>query len=279
MECGLLVGPSAVPKRPQCGAAQHLPGVLTAPSEPSLKGCVLCVLVPFLPDTKKAFFLMPRCCCIKSVLMQLFLWNWAFPLPQQRLWFISNLVQRFPAPPFFLKPSFCLQHGFSCCGDHMPCSCLMPGRSMRGILNPEGRGTTQPRLRMVVGNQDPSCAMWPQTRPSHHSSVFPLFSLQLLGNCIPANSRPQLNFPFPLPLAGPACFCHALCEHCISSAVSGVQGYLLSLASVIALCPLSLLPALLHLGSLGMSRARGLAQGQALWGSRLLVAAGMAGQG
>lgn len=40
-----------------------------------------------------------------------------------------------------------------------PCSCLMPGRARRGILNPERRGRPQPRLGMVVGNQDPSCAI------------------------------------------------------------------------------------------------------------------------
>lgn len=52
MGCGLLVGPPAVPKRPQCGAAWHLPGVLTAYSEPTLK--VLCsVLVPFLQAQKR----------------------------------------------------------------------------------------------------------------------------------------------------------------------------------------------------------------------------------
>lgn len=46
MGCGPLVGPPAVPKRAQCEAAQHLSGVLTALSEPSLK--VLCSVCWFL---------------------------------------------------------------------------------------------------------------------------------------------------------------------------------------------------------------------------------------
>lgn len=132
---------------------------------------------------------MPRCCCVGFCPSDA-------AVPVERLWVISNIFQRFPAPPFLLKPSFCLQHGFICCGDHLPCSCVMPGRAKRGILNPEGRGTPQPRPGMVVGNQDLSCAVWPQTRPSH-DPVFPLFSLQLLGNCIPANSCPRLTFHSP----------------------------------------------------------------------------------
>lgn len=157
MGCGLLVGPPAVPKRPQCGAAWHLPGVLTAHSEPTLK--VLCsVLVPFLQAQKRPFshaqVLLYWFCSSDAAV----LWNWAFPLPRQRVWFTSNLAQRFPAPPFLLKPSFCLQHGFRQLL-WRPCSCLMPGRARRGILNPERRGTPQPRLGMVVRSQDSSCAI------------------------------------------------------------------------------------------------------------------------
>lgn len=61
------------------------------------EGCV----GSFSPGPEKAFFPMLRCCCIGSVLlMQLFLWNWAFPLPRQRLWFISNLHPEVPSSSF-----------------------------------------------------------------------------------------------------------------------------------------------------------------------------------
>lgn len=190
-------GPSCSAKETPVWSSPASSGSAHNPLRAQPEGLVLCVLVPFL-QTQKALFLMYRCCCIGSVLvMQLFLWNWAFSLPWQRLWFILNLAQRFPAPPFLLKSFFHLQHGFSYCGDHIPCSCLMPGRARRSILNPEGGWTRQPRPGMVVGNQDPSCAIWPQTRPSHHPSVFPLFSLHLLGNYIPANSCPRLTFHSP----------------------------------------------------------------------------------
>lgn len=204
------------------------------------EGLVLCVLVSFLQAQKKGLF--PHAQVLFVFLMQLFLWNWAFPLPQQRLWVISNLAQRFPAPSFLLKRSFCLQHGFSCCGHHIACSCLMPGRARRGILNPEGRGTSQPGLGMVVGNWDPSCAD-PSCglRQDLPTILFSLFSLCSFWG-IASQLTPAHNLlSIPLAPGGAACFCHALCEHCTSSsAVSGVQGHPSSPTRVIALCSLSL---------------------------------------
>lgn len=149
-------GPSCSAKETPVWSSLASSGSAHSPLRAHPEDLVLCVLVPFLQAQKRPFSPCPG--AVGSVLMQLFLWNWAFPLPRRRVWFISNLAQKFLAPPFLLKPSFCLQHGFRQLL-WRPCSCLMPGRARRGILNPERRGTPQPRLGMVVGNQDPSCAI------------------------------------------------------------------------------------------------------------------------
>lgn len=65
-------------------SSKHLPGVLTAPSEHSLKVLCSCVGSFSSRHKKKAFFLIPRCCCIGSVLlMQLFCGTGPFLFPSK----------------------------------------------------------------------------------------------------------------------------------------------------------------------------------------------------
>lgn len=176
-------GPSCSAKETPVWSSPASSGSAHNPLRAQPEGLVLCVLVPFL-QTQKALFLMHRCCCIGSVLvMQLFLWNWAFSLPWQRLWFILNLAQRFPAPPFLLKSFFHLQHGFSYCGDHIPCSCLMPGRARRSILNPEGGWTRQPSLGWWWGIRIPA-VQYGLRRDLPTILLFSLFSLCIFWGII-----------------------------------------------------------------------------------------------
>lgn len=156
MGCGLLVGPPAVPKRPQCGAAWHLPGVLTAPSEPTLK--VLCSVCWFLfPRHKKGLFPHAQVLFIGSVLMQLFLWNWAFSLPRQRLWFISNLRPEVASSSFPPETFLLLAIWFQLLWRPYTMQLSRAWQSKEG--HPEPRRERHTSAQMVVGNQDPSCAV------------------------------------------------------------------------------------------------------------------------
>lgn len=194
--CGLLAGPPAVPKRPWGGAARRLPGVLTAPSVPTLK--VLCSVYWFpSPRHDKGLFPVPRLWCIGSVLLMWpFLWYRAFPLPQAKA--SVHLTWWLPAPPSLLKPSFRLQHGFSCCGDHLPSSWLVPGEGKEGCPEPRrerqtpaqpwggGGGGSGSRLCSVASDKTFPPLFW-----------FPssLFQWQLVRICPPANPCQALLSP------------------------------------------------------------------------------------
>lgn len=151
--CGLLAGPPAVPKRSRARAARHLPGVFAAPSEPTLK--VLCSVCwfPSSPRHEKGLFAMPRLWCIGSVLlMRPVLWHWAFPLPQAKALVCLASHPAAPSSSFPPETILCLQHGFSCCGDHIPGSWFVPGgAARRSALRPEWRGTPQPSPGGVMG--------------------------------------------------------------------------------------------------------------------------------
>lgn len=229
------------------------------------EGCV----GSFSPGPENAFFPMLRCCCIGSVLlMQLFLWNWAFPLPRQRLWFISNLHPEVPSSSF-PPETFCLRYGFSCCGDRTPCSCLMPGRARRGPRRErhtsaqpwDGGGESGSQLCSVTSDKNippsfcsPSlCSFWglaSQLTPAHD-----LLSILL------ASGRGILLLPCPLwPLH--ILLCCPSSSLSLASAISLLlPGLYCHLPFEPGTAPSHLLPALLHLGSLGMSRAKGACTG------------------
>lgn len=170
-----------------------------------------------------------------------------------------------PAPPFLLKPSFCLQYGFSYCGDHIPCSCLVPGRARRGILNPEGRGTPQPRwwwgiripaVQCDLRQEHPTillfslsslCSFWgfaSQLIPAHDLLSIPLASGR--GSLLLPCPLRALHILFCCPWSpGPSLFCQGYCPLPFEPGTA----------------PSHLLPALLHPGILGMSRAKGACTG------------------
>lgn len=100
---------------------------------------------------------MLRCCCIGSVLMQLFLWNWAFSLPRQRLWFISNLRPEVASSSFPPETFLLLAIWFQLLWRPYTMQLSRAWQSKEG--HPEPRRERHTSAQMVVGNQDPSCAV------------------------------------------------------------------------------------------------------------------------
>lgn len=166
--CGLLAGPPAVPKRPRGGAARHLPGVLAAPSAPTLK--VLCSVYQFpSPRCDKGLFPMPRLWCIRSVLlMWLFLWYQAFPLPQAKASVhltphLGGPSSSFPSETILLLATWLrllwkphIKQLACAWGDVGKEGCPEPRRERQTPAQPWGGGGG--------GDQDPGCAAWPQTK-------------------------------------------------------------------------------------------------------------------
>lgn len=137
---------------------------------------------------------MLRCCCIGSVLlMQLFLWNWAFPLPRQRLWFISNLHPGVPSSSFPPETFLLLAIWFQLLWRPYTMQLSHAWQSKEGPQ--KGEAHLSPALGWWWGIRIP--AVQCDLRQEHPTILLFSLSLQLLGACIPANSCPRLAFHSP----------------------------------------------------------------------------------